>query len=48
MQMIDPKNVNCDTNRHFRKTKKREYLKGVINELATVLRVGILETCTEA
>jgi hypothetical protein len=28
------KNVRCETNRHFR-NKKREYLKGKINELAT-------------
>jgi hypothetical protein len=27
------KNVRCETSRHFR-NKKREYLKGKINELA--------------
>jgi hypothetical protein len=42
----NPKNVRRETSRHFRK-KKKEYLKGTINELARTVRTRTSETCIE-
>jgi hypothetical protein len=38
--------VRYEASRHFR-SKRRDYLKGEINELATDVRTGTLETCIE-
>jgi hypothetical protein len=31
----NPNNIRCETSRHFKKKKKREYLKDKIDDLAT-------------
>jgi hypothetical protein len=43
----DLQNSRCETSRTFR-NKKREYLRGKINELETKIKTKILEICTEA
>jgi hypothetical protein len=48
LYVCNPQNLRCKTSRTFR-NKKREYLKGKINELETNNKnKNIKEICTEA
>jgi hypothetical protein len=40
-------NIRCEASRHFRKKKRREYLKGKINELPTNGKNKNVENCIE-